>query len=225
MIRLLLRRLATAAPTMAAVVILSFLLMRVAPGGPFDGERAVDPATRAALVHAYGLDLPLPAQVLRYLGRLAHGDFGPSLVYRDFTVTDLIASGLPVSLTLGGLALALALLVGVATGLAAAARAGSRLDRALMLLTTLATAVPAFVTGPALVLLFALALGWAPVSGWAGGDPAHLVLPVVALALPAAGATARLTRAGLALALAQDHVRTARARGLSPARVLLVHAL
>ncbi|TVV74394.1 ABC transporter permease [Sphingomonas solaris] len=225
MIALLLRRLLTAIPTLAAVVILSFVLMRLAPGGPFDGERALDPATRAALTHAYGLDLPLWHQVLRYLARLAQGDFGPSLVYRDFTVTDLIASGLPVSLTLGGLALLLALAIGLVAGVAAATRAGGRADRGLMIALTLLTALPTFVTGPLLVLLFALALGWLPVSGWGGGDPAHLLLPVVALALPAAGAIGKLVRAGLATALAQDHVRTARARGLSPVRVLLVHAL
>jgi oligopeptide transport system permease protein len=215
----------TALPTLAAVVILSFVLMRVAPGGPFDGERVLDPATQAALARAYGLDQPLHEQVLRYIGRLLRGDFGPSLVYRDFTVTDLVAEGLPVSLTLGSLALLLALAIGIAGGLMSAARAGGPIDRVLMLAATLLTALPTFVTGPLLVLVFALGLGWLPVSGWSGGDPAHLLLPVVALALPAAGAIAKLTRAGLATALAQDHVRTAQARGLSPVRVLLVHAL
>jgi len=222
---LLLRRLLTALPTLAAVVILSFVLMRVAPGGPFDGERALDPATRAALAKAYGLDLPLHEQVWRYLGRLAHGDFGPSLVYRDFSVTDLVAQGLPVSLTLGGLALLLALLLGIAAGAGAAIRPGSRRDAAIMLAATLLTVLPTFVTGPLLVLVFGMRLGWLPVSGWGGGDAAHLALPVLALALPVAGAIAKLTRAGLAGALAQDHVRTARARGLAPARLILRHAL
>ena len=220
---LLLRRLLTALPTLAAVVILSFVLMRLAPGGPFDGERALDPATHAALEHAYGLDRPLPVQIGRYLGRLAHGDFGPSLVYRDFTVTDLVARGLPVSLLLGGLALVVALALGRGAGLVAAARAGEWPDRLLMLACTLMTALPTFVTGPALVLLFGLWAGWLPVSGLSG--PASLILPVTALALPVAGAIGRLSRAGLATALAQDHVRTARARGLPPATVLLRHAL
>ena len=225
MLALLARRLLTALPTLAAVVILSFLLMRVAPGGPFDGERALDPATRDALMSAYGLDRPLPEQIGRYAWRLAHGDFGPSLVYRDFTVTDLVVQGLPVSLTLGGLALVLALVLGISAGLSAAARAGSRWDRALMLAMTLLTAFPTFVTGPLLVLVFGLWTGWLPVSGWGGGDPAHLILPVIALALPVAGAIAKLSRAGLAEALGQDHIRTARARGLAPARLLLRHAL
>jgi oligopeptide transport system permease protein len=220
---LILRRLATALPTLAAILILSFLLMRVAPGGPFDGERPLDPETHAALVEAYGLDRPLPAQIALYVGRIARGDFGPSLVYRDFTVTDLIAQGLPVSLTLGALAFMVALLLGVAIGLAAASQAGRPLDRALMIAMTLLTALPSFVTGPLLVLLFAFTLGWLPVSGWE--TPRHLILPVIALALPFAGAIAKLARAGLAEALSQDHIRTARARGLAPLRVLLVHAL
>lgn len=225
MLVLLARRLLTALPTLAAVIILSFLLMRVAPGGPFDGERALDPATRSALMSAYGLDRPLPEQIGRYLWRLAQGDFGPSLVYRDFTVTDLVAQGLPISLTLGALALILALMLGLSAGLFAAARAGTAWDRALMLAMTLLTALPTFVTGPLLVLILGLWAGWLPVSGWGNGDPAHLALPVLALALPVAGAIAKLSRAGLAEALGQDHIRTARARGLAPARLLLRHAL
>jgi oligopeptide transport system permease protein len=220
---LLLRRLLTALPTLLAVVVLSFVLMRLAPGGPFDGERALDPATRAALEQAYGLDRPLPVQIGRYLGRVVQGDFGPSLVYRDFTVTDLVARGLPVSLMLGGLALMLAMAIGLGAGLFAAAHAGSAIDRALMLGCTLLTALPSFVTGPLLVLVFGLWAGWLPVSGL--GSPANLFLPVTALALPVAGAIGKLARAGLATALAQDHVRTARARGLAPATILLRHAL
>ncbi|MGC6328100.1 ABC transporter permease [Rhizorhabdus sp. FW153] len=225
MLELIRRRLLTALPTLAAVIILSFLLMRLAPGGPFDGERPLDPQTREALMAAYGLNEPLHVQVGTYVWRLLHGDFGPSLVYRDFTVTDLIARGLPVSLTLGGLALLLALLIGLSSGMAAAVRPGSRTDRSLMLIATLLTALPSFVVGPLLVLLLGLWAGWLPVSGWGDGDVPHLVLPVVALALPTAGAIAKLARAGLAQVLAQDHVRMARARGFGERHVLLVHAL
>jgi oligopeptide transport system permease protein len=224
-ISLILRRLGTAIPTLFVVIFLSFLLMRLAPGGPFDGERPLDPATRAALTSAYGLDLPLHEQFLLYIGNLAQGDFGPSLVYRDFTVTDLVAKGLPISLTLGGLALILALVLGIALGLWAAVRAGGWIDASISMVTTILTALPTFVTAPLLVLLFGLTLGWLPVSGWNEGAPLNLILPVIALALPVAGAVAKLTRAGLATALSEDHVRTARARGLSPARVLLRHAL
>ncbi|ATE66949.1 ABC transporter permease [Rhizorhabdus dicambivorans] len=225
MLDLIRRRLFTALPTLAAVVILSFVLMRLAPGGPFDGERPLDPRTREALMSTYGLDLPLHQQIGRYLWRLAHGDFGPSLVYRDFTVTDLIARGLPVSLALGALALLLALLLGLSTGMTAAARPGSRTDHGLMLGATLLTALPSFVVGPLLALIFGLWAGWLPVSGWGEGEPGHMVLPVVALALPAAGAIAKLARAGLAQVLAQDHVRMARARGQGWPRILIVHAL
>ena len=225
MTALLWRRLTTAVPTLAAVVLLSFVLMHVAPGGPFDSERPLDPATRAALDRAYGLNLSLPAQFGHYLLRLAHGDFGPSLVYRDFTVSQLIARGLPISLTLGGLALLLALIIGLAIGVGASIRPGGMIDRGLMLGATLLTALPTFVTGPLLVLIFAIGLGWLPVSGWEAGAPSHLVLPVVALALPTAGAIARLLRAGLGEVMVQDHVRAARARGLRPLRILLRHAL
>lgn len=225
MLGLIRRRLLTALPTLAAVIILSFLLMRLAPGGPFDGERPLDPQTREALMTAYGLNEPLHVQVGTYVWRLLHGDFGPSLVYRDFTVTDLIARGLPISLTLGGLALIVALFLGLLMGMAAAIRPGSRTDRSLMLFATLLTALPSFVVGPLLVVLLGLWAGWLPVSGWGDGGVPHLVLPVVALALPTAGAIAKLARAGLAQVLAQDHVRMARARGLGWRRILLVHAL
>ncbi|MEM8694874.1 MAG: ABC transporter permease subunit [Pseudomonadota bacterium] len=222
---LLLRRLLTAIPTLIGVVILSFVLMRLAPGGPFDGERALDEDTRAALDAAYGLDLPLGEQIALYIGRLIRGDFGPSLVYRDFTVSELIAQGLPVSLTIGGLALLLACALGIGGGLWAAIRAGRWQDEAIMGVATLLTALPVFVTGPLFVLVFALGLGWLPVSGWEPGSPSHLVLPVVALSLPFAGAIAKLTRAGLARALNEDHVRTARARGLVERQVIARHAL
>jgi oligopeptide transport system permease protein len=222
---LLLRRLITAIPTLLGVVILSFVLMRLAPGGPFDGERALDEETRAAMDAAYGLDLPLGEQVFLYIGRIVRGDFGPSLVYRDFTVSELIAQGLPISLTIGGLALLLACALGIGGGLWAAVRAGRWQDEAIMGAATLLTALPVFVTGPLFVLIFALGLGWLPVSGWEAGSPSHLVLPVVALALPFAGAIAKLTRAGLARALNEDHVRTARARGLAERQVIARHAL
>jgi len=222
---LLLRRLLTAIPTLLGVVILSFVLMRLAPGGPFDGERALDEDTRAAMDAAYGLDLPLGEQIILYIGRILRGDFGPSLVYQDFTVSELIAQGLPISLTIGGLALLLACTLGIGGGVWAAVRAGRWQDEAIMGTATLLTALPVFVTGPLFVLIFALGLGWLPVSGWEAGSPSHLILPVVALALPFAGAIAKLTRAGLARALNEDHVRTARARGLAERQVIARHAL
>lgn len=225
MIQLILRRLSVAIPTLLAVIFLSFVLMRAAPGGPFDGERPLAPETREALIKAYGLDLPLFDQFTLYLTRLAQGDFGPSLVYRDFTVTDLVAKGLPVSLTLGGLALIVALSLGLIAGLYAATRVDAWPDRVIGIGATILTALPSFVTAPLLVLIFGLGLGWFPVSGWNDGALRNMVLPVIALALPYAGSIAKLTRAGLATILQEDHVRTARARGLTPMKLLFRHAL
>lgn len=222
---LLLRRLLTGLPTLLVVVTLSFLLMKAAPGGPFDGERALDPATEAALARAYGLDRPVGEQFLQYLGGLVRGDFGPSMVYRDFTVTELVARGLPVSLTLGAAALVLALGIGIPLGCWAAWRAGGLVDRTAMLGAMLLNALPTFVTAPLLALVFGLWLGWLPVSGWRDGQPVALLLPAVALALPTLGAVARLTRAGLADVLGQDFIRTARAKGLGAATILRRHAL
>jgi oligopeptide transport system permease protein len=225
MIQLILRRLSVAVPTLLAVIFLSFILMRAAPGGPFDGERPLSPETRAALVKAYGLDLSLWDQFTLYLSRLAQGDFGPSLVYRDFTVTDLVAKGLPVSLTLGALALMVAIGIGVSMGLYAATRADALPDKMVSIGATILTALPTFVTAPLLVLIFGVTFGVLPVSGWNDGALRNMVLPVIALALPSAGAIAKLTRAGLATVLREDHVRTARARGLTPMTLLFRHAL
>lgn len=225
MLALAARRLATALPTLLVIVVASFLLMRVAPGGPFDGERALTPEVRASLEATYGLDAPLHVQLGRYLAGLARGDFGPSLVYRDFTVGDLIAEGLPVSLTLGGLALLVASLVGVPAGAWAAYRRAGRVDRAVQSLSMAGIVLPTFVTAPILVLVFGLWLGWLPVSGWEDGAAANLVLPVLALSLPTMAAVARLTRGAMLDTLAQDFIRTARAKGLDAATILRRHAL
>ena len=229
---LILRRLFTAIPTLLLVLLASFALMRFAPGGPFDGERPLAPETRAALEASYGLDLPLGEQFWLFLTRTLTGDFGPSLVYRDFTVTQLIADSLPVSLTLGGLAIVLALALGLAAGMVAALRPGGWADETLMLAATIVTALPSFVTGPLLALIFGLWLGVLPVGGLGDGSgdslisaPQFWVLPVIALALPVAGAIAKLARAGLAAALAQEHIRTARARGCSMRVIITRHAL
>lgn len=224
MLALIARRLMTAVPTLLGIILVSFFLMRLAPGGPFDGERPLAPETREALQVAYGLDKPVLEQAWIYISRLVQGDFGPSLVYRDFTVTELVAQGLPISLMLGGLAIAVALIAGVSLGLLAAIRAGGVADKSIMMLATIATALPTFVTGPALALFLGLWLGLLPVSG-RGDGIAWLVMPVAALALPVAGAIAKLTRAGLATVLKQDHIRTARAHGLPESRVLFKHGL
>ncbi|MER2264776.1 ABC transporter permease [Methylobacterium oxalidis] len=224
MIGYALRRLAQAVPTLLVVVTLSFFLMRLAPGGPFDLERPLPPAALENLRRVYGLDQPLPVQYLGYLAALARGDLGPSFSFRDLTVADLIARGLPVSATLGSLALVFALTLGIGLGSLAALSRGGVTDRVVGLLAAASLSLPGFVVAPLLQILFGLTLRWLPLGGWEGGAPSHLVLPVITLALPQVGVIARLTRTSLAGTFALPHVRTQRAMGLGRARVL-AHAL
>ncbi len=219
------RRIAGTVPTLLILVTLSFFVIRLAPGGPFDQERALTPQVRANLDHLYGLDRPLGMQYLHYLDGLAHGDLGLSYKERDESVAGLIAQGLPISAAVGFAALVLATLCGVPLGVWAALRRGGVVDYAVTALATLAIALPAFVTGPLLALLFGLALRWLPVAGWEAGDPVYLILPAVTLALPVGAAIARMMRGSLLETLSASFVRTARARGLGPWRVLLRHAL
>jgi oligopeptide transport system permease protein len=219
------RRIAGTVPTLLILVTLSFFVIRLAPGGPFDQERTLTPQVRANLDHLYGLDRPLGVQYLHYLEGLAHGDFGLSYKLRDESVASLIAQGLPVSVTVGFTALALAILFGVPLGMWAALRRGGAVDYAVTGLATLAIALPTFVTGPLLALVFGLALRWLPVAGWEREDPVYLVLPAVTLALPVCAAIARMMRGSLLETLSASFVRTARARGLGPWRVLMRHAL
>lgn len=225
MIRHALLRLTTALPTLLLLVTLSFFLMRLAPGGPFDGERSLPPEIEASLRAEYHLDESLPQQYLRYLGGLLRGDLGPSFQYQGFRVRELIASGLPVSLSLGLCAMTLALLLGGAAGIVASLRPGRGLDQGLMGLAMLGISVPSYVVGPLLVLLFAVLLRWLPAGGWEPGRWSDLLLPVVALALPQIAAIARLLRGSMLEVLRQPYIRTARAKGLPEPRVVFVHAL
>jgi oligopeptide transport system permease protein len=225
MLKLALRRLAALIPTLLIIVTVSFAIIRLTPGGPFDEEQGVSPAVRANLERLYGLDQPLPVQYLRYLRALAHGDFGPSLRQRDFTVSELIERGLPLSAALGLCAIAVALITGIPAGIAAASWRSPRADLAIAAIGALAVALPSFVIGPLLALVFGVHLRWLPVAGWQAGTPQYLVLPVLTLALPLAAALSRLTRASLLEVLRAPFVRSARARGLGEARVLWHHAL
>jgi oligopeptide transport system permease protein len=220
-----LKRLLGAIPTLALIVVLAFLLMRLAPGGPFDEEQAIPPEIRANLERAYGLDQPLPVQLGRYLSGLVRGDFGPSFKFKDFTVTELIAAGLPVSLQLGALAMLVTILVGVPLGVFSALRQNQAIDHLVMALAVLGIAVPVFVVAPLAALVFGVRLGWLPVSGWAPGEWRDMVMPVAALALPVMAYVARLTRASLLEVLGSPFVRAARARGVGGARVVWRHAL
>lgn len=224
MIGFVLRRLLQAIPTLFLVITGSFFLIRLAPGGPFDLERPLPPAAMANLARVYGLDQPLWRQYLRYLGSLLQGDLGPSFSFRDLTVADLFARGLPVSATLGALALGLAVILGIGLGAVAAYRRGSAADRLVGLLAGASLALPTFVVAPLLQIVFGLTLRWLPVGSWEGGAPSHLVLPVITLALPQVGTLARLTRASLGEVLSAPHIRTQRAMGLGPVRIAR-HAL
>jgi oligopeptide transport system permease protein len=219
------RRLAAVLPTLLVIVTLAFVVVRLAPGGPFDAEQSLPPEVKANLERAYGLDQPLSSQYLHYLGGVMHGDFGPSLKYRDLSVRALIAQGLPVSIMLGLAALAVALAAGVPLGTWAALRRGTPIDHGIMSVAVLGVALPSFVTGPLLVLAFGLGLHWLPVAGWQPREPRYLILPVVTLALPLIAYIARLVRSSLLEVLQSDYIRAARARGLGTRRIIWRHAL
>jgi len=225
MIAYALRRITGLIPTLFVLVSLSFFIIRLAPGGPFDQEQALPPAVRSNLDAAYGLDRPLFTQYGRYLAGVVRGDLGPSFRYQDFRVTELIASGLPLSLTIGLAAAMLAFLLGVPLGALAAWRANSLLDHVLMSVSMLAVVLPAFVIGPLLALVFGIYWPIFRVAGYEPGELSFLVLPVITLALPVAAYVARLMRNSLQEVLRANFIRTARANGLSTRAVFLRHAL
>jgi oligopeptide transport system permease protein len=225
MLRYFLTRLAGAVPTLFIIVTVAFFLIRAAPGGPFDQERALPPEIMANLQRAYGLDQPVWRQYGRYLRGLAHGDFGPSFKYKDFSVTELIGQGFPVTFELGSIAMALALILGVPIGTFAALHHNRTADYAIMSLAVVGIAVPTFVVLPFLGLLFGIYWHWLPVAGWEPGSLRHLLLPVVALALPPLGVIARMVRAGMIEVLRSPFIRTAIAKGLPLRDVIVRHAL
>ena len=225
MLRYTLRRLLGAIPTILLVIVLAFVMVRAAPGGPFDDERALSPDIEANIARYYNLDESLPRQFFRYLGGVIRGDLGPSYRYRDTTVSELIAEALPVSLRIGGMAMLLAIAVGVGSGIIAALKKNSVADRVVMGFAMLGISVPVFVLAPVFVLFLAVKLQWLP-AGWSSTPGlSKYVLPVVSLALPQIAYIARLSRASLIDVLSSDFVRTARAQGLSRASIIRYHAL
>ncbi len=219
-----LKRLLGAIPTLFIIVTLSFFLIRTAPGGPFDKERSVPPEVAANLNAVYHLDEPLWMQYGRYLGDVIRGDFGPSFQYRDFSVTELIFRGFPVSLTLGGSAIFLALILGTILGTLAALKQNSKLDYAVMATAMTDITIPNFVMAPLLTLIFGVYLRWLPVGGWEQGWD-QVVLPIIALALPQIAYIARLTRGSMIEVLRSNFVRTARAKGIPEHIMITRHAL
>ena len=223
--RYVLRRLLSAIPTLLLIATLAFALLHLTPGGPFDSERSLVPQIQHAIEARYHLDEPVWRQYLRYLSDLARGDLGPSFQYRDTSVNQIIALGLPIDLAVGGCAIGFALLVGGAIGLLAAARPGMLRDRVPMTLAMIGMSVPTFVVAPLLILVFAMRLHWLPAGDWVGGSWRHLLLPALALALPYTAFIARLVRASALEVMGSAYIRTARAKGLGPMAVLLRHAL
>jgi len=224
MLKYSLQRLASAVPTLLILITVAFFLIRIAPGGPFDSEKALPPEIQANLEAAYNLDEPLALQYLRYMGRVLVLDFGPSFHYRDWSVNDLIAQGAPVSFTLGGIALLLAFTFGVAIGVWAALRQNSAADYAAMSVAMIGISIPNFVVAPLLILLFAITLGWLPAGGW-DGSVQRMILPAIALALPMIAYVARITRGSMIEVLHSSFIRTARAKGMPEREVILRHAL
>jgi len=225
MIPYIARRLLQSIPTLLIVITISFFLMRLAPGGPFDGERKLPPEIEANLLAAYNMDQPLIYQFTDYIGGILQGDFGPSFKYKDFTVSDLIWSGFPVSLELGLWAMILAVIFGVIIGCYAALHQNSRWDYLMMGGAMAGIAIPNFVMAPILTLVFGVYLSWLPVGGWNDGAIGNMILPIVALALPQIAYIARMTRGSMIEVLGSHFIRTARAKGLTASKVLRRHAL
>lgn len=220
------KRLAVAIPTLLLLIVMSFLLMHAAPGGPFTQERQLPAEILANLEAKYGLDQPLWRQMAAYVwGIVAHFDFGPSFIYKDRTVNEIIAQGFPVTLTYGSISFVIAVLVGVSLGIAAAIRHNTWLDYLAVGVSIGAQVLPNFVMAPLLLLTFTWWLGWLPGGGWEHGQWQYMVMPVIALSTSFMASIARITRASMLEVLTSNHIRTARAKGLPERQVILRHAL
>jgi len=219
----MLRRLASLPLVLLCVVTITFFLMRLSPGGPFDSERKLPAAIEMQLLAKYKLDGTLLEQYSGYLKDLLHGDLRLSTKYRNRSVNEILAQTLPVTLTLGVAALLIAITAGVWLGAFAAGRPGTVAEGGALAATLLAISLPSFVLGPLLILIFSIKLAWLPVGGW--GTPIQLLLPAVTLAIPYAAVIARLLHDSLRETLAEDFVRTARAKGLTERAVVYRHAL
>lgn len=220
------RRLGVAIPTLLLLIIFSFVLMHLAPGGPFTQEREIPPQVLANLNEKYGLDDPLWKQIWNYLiGIIFNFDFGPSFVYPDRSVNELIAAGFPVTLTYGTLSFIAAIIFGVSLGVVAAIWHNSWLDYLAVGISIGAQVLPNFVMAPILVLVFTLWYRMLPGGGWSFSDPSYWVMPVIALATSYMASIARITRSSMLEVLGSNHIRTARAKGMPEYRVILRHAL
>ena len=224
MIQLILKRLFTYIPVLLVVVIITFLMIHAAPGGPFDAERVASPEIIEKLNEAYNLDKPIHVQIYNYLFNAIQGDFGPSFKYPGRSVTELIMSGLPTTIELAIYSILFAIFLGVISGLVASLNPGKILDIVPMSISLLGICIPSIILGPVLVLIFGIWYEVLPVYGW-GDNPGDKILPTITLGTAYAAIFARLTRGGMLEILSQDYIRTARAKGLSEIRIVIVHAL
>ena len=224
MIQLILKRLFTYIPVLLVVVIITFLMIHAAPGGPFDAERVASPEIIEKLNEAYNLDKPIHVQIYNYLFNAMQGDFGPSFKYPGRSVTELIMSGLPTTIELAIYSILFAIFLGVISGLVASLNPGKILDIVPMSISLLGICIPSIILGPVLVLIFGIWYEVLPVYGW-GDNPGDKILPTITLGTAYAAIFARLTRGGMLEILGQDYIRTARAKGLSEIRIVIVHAL
>ena len=218
-------RVLSAIPTMLVVITVCYLLLHATPGGPFDAERRVSAAVLANLQAKYHLDLPLWQQYLLYLKSVLQGDLGASFRYADWSVNDLVANALPVSAIIGGGSLLLGLVIGVTLGIFAALRQNSMVDYGVMLLGNVGSAVPSFVLGPVLIIIFAIGLHWLPAGGWNNFELRFMVLPIALLTIINVSTIGRVMRGSLIEVLHSNFIRTARAKGLPTHIVVLRHAL
>jgi oligopeptide transport system permease protein len=226
MIRFILRRLAIAIPTLLALIVVSFILMKVAPGNPFTGEKTLPKEVMANIMARYGLDKPEWQQLLDYISNIVlHFDFGPSFKYKDRSVTEIIAQGFPVTFTYGMWTFVVSTVLGVFVGVLAAVRQNSWVDYLSLGITIGAQVVPVYVVAPLLVLIFTLWLGWLPGGGWNGGHWSNVILPVVALSFSLVASVARIMRSSMLEVLGSNYIRTARAKGIPGYKIILRHAL
>ena len=225
MIRYALRRLLSTIPVIWIAVTLCFFVLRLAPGGPFDGERPLPPEVLRNLAAHYNLDKPLLEQYLIYVLDVLKGDLGPSFANQDFTVTQQIMGGFPYTLTIGGGAFILAIVVGVVVGCLGALYQNRSADYWLGGALLIGLVLPGFLIAPILQLVFGIELGWLPVGGWGDGSIKYLIMPIVVLGLPHAARISRLTRGSMIEVMNQNFIRTAKAKGIGPRLTVMRHAL
>ncbi|ELJ8615353.1 oligopeptide ABC transporter permease OppB [Vibrio cholerae] len=225
MLKFIAKRIFEAIPTMLVLITISFFLMRYAPGNPFSSERPLPPEVMANINAKYGLDKPVSEQYLTYLTNIVQGDFGPSFKYKDYTVNELIASALPVSVKIGLAAFVFTVIIGVTVGTIAALKQNTWIDYTIMSTAMLGVVMPSFVLAPVLIYIFAIQFSLFPAGGWQDGGFEYMALPVLGMSLLYVATFARITRGSMIETLNSNFIRTARAKGLSYGYIVVKHAL